>query len=337
VYKWQAWNSRKGMSSQEAMAQYVKELTRRQPDWADHVPPERRKAWAAAELRASPAKRRGVSVEPERQEPSPAPGPPVTPRVRGRGLEEQIARMAAMLETEARRLSALEAVVMANQPPWETASRLLPWASGSAAQPSDSASREGSTEQVAAVSSLCSQLESAVLEQQHVIHVSIRRLRDRLGCLEDRLGVDRDSSEDEGESEEMESIGSAHSNEGGEDADPSSPSALGSPRRRRVRGEGTPSVRLRPADSTFGSSVSAQADAMYSATRGHNPRRALGLLLQAAPPSVRPALVWLWELLAWIGSSWSRVVLTIILLWFLSSWLQRRARALHTLASARWQ
>jgi hypothetical protein len=56
-------------------------------------------------------------------------------------------------------------------------------------------------------------------------------------------------------------------------------------------------------------------------------RRGLGLLLRAIPASLRPTVVWVWEVLAWLGSSWSRLALTVLVLWAVWSWLQQRAKA----------
>jgi len=306
---------------------------------------------AAAYVGRSPARRPGL-LGAALQGPSPA---SVTVRVAGvprrvvTRLEERLERMAELLSEEAERVRALERAVALSQSraqggAWSAAMTLTPWSSTSrgpaaggggagGAAPSDvDPGSPPSTPSVVrgrggadtltpaaadALTSLCGQLESAVTEQQGVVGGQMSRMRRRLRALEDRLGVAA-GEEEAGEEEAGEDDDGMSRLREDDDA----ASIAGRPLRRddlllsAGRGGDGPGSMPTPG----GRSVPGGASRVAPGTR-----RGLGLLLQAMPPSVRPAVVWGWEVVSWLGSSWSRLVLTCLVTWAVWSWLRQRA------------
>lgn len=195
----------------------------------------------------------------------------------------------------------------------------------------DGGADDGASE---ALVSLCGQLEGAVVECQGSLRGQLGRVRRRLRTLEERLGLDLEEEEDADDDAEDEETAAAEEEESrlgalsGPGMDASSED-VGSGRGGAFQhGRGVDGVFV-AGSAGAASSIVGSTEAVRRSTRsagsGVQVRRGLSLLLQAAPPSLRPAVVWAWEVFAWLGSSWSRLALTCLVLWAIWSWLHQRA------------
>ncbi len=195
----------------------------------------------------------------------------------------------------------------------------------------DGGADDGASE---ALVSLCGQLEGAVVECQGSLRGQLGRVRRRLRTLEERLGLDLEQEEDADDAAEDEETAAAEEEEsrlgalsgtgldaGSEDVGSGRSGAL-------QHGRGADGAFV-AGSAGAASSIVGSTDAVRRGPRGAGSgaqvRRGLSLLLQASPPSLRPAVVWAWEVFEWLGSSWSRLALTCLVLWAIWSWLRQRA------------